>query len=79
MNELKFQGPNELTMAQREEMRARQDAFIEAPQISGWRASYGDDWPIHGTDGPTINDLRQELYPTEQEFLSKCLAKWKSA
>jgi len=76
MTELRFQGPNELTMPQREEMRARQDAFINAPQVQGWRSAQGDDWPIHGTDGPTLNDLRKELYPNEQEYLANCLEKW---
>ena len=76
MTALEYQGPNELTMPQREEMRARQDAFIAAPQIKGWRSSNGDDWPIHGTDGPSINDLRQELYPDEQGFLSRMLDGW---
>lgn len=72
-SELREQGPNELSILQRREMRARQDQFLAFPDVKKFISVHGIGWPIRGYEGPSFRELAADIFPNEQEWLQQCV------
>ena len=62
-----------MNMRERDALRKLQDRFLEHPGVRRFIDLHGADEPLWSPNGPTVNQVRQTLFPGEREFFQRFL------